>query len=211
MLLRKINWNYHIHTKFTDGQNSVDEIAQYCYRVGIKEIAITEHVRSILTYDFNQLLDQIGQSEKKYKIKIWKGIEAKILPNGQLDLDPKFFKKINLDFIVGVVHFWPQNIPLEKAYDLLVSSNCSVIGHPHFLNNDFLEKIVRNNKVLEINSRYPLLEEELQLIKNHPALKISVGTDAHTLSEIDAGLKWIGQIVEKFITPKQIWKINKNL
>jgi len=47
-----ITWDYHIHTTFSDGKNSVDEIAKSSKKIGLLEIGITDHVRKNITYNF---------------------------------------------------------------------------------------------------------------------------------------------------------------
>src|ERR1700720_357527 len=107
-----ITWDYHIHTTFSDGKNSVDEIAKFCKKLGLQEIAITDHVRKNLTYNFSDLLTDIKHAEKKYGIKIWRGAEARMLPDGQLDISDEVLKRT--DFVIGSIHTWPEEVPFEN-------------------------------------------------------------------------------------------------
>jgi histidinol phosphatase-like PHP family hydrolase len=48
-LLNTIHEDYHIHSlNFSDGMNTIDEIAQYAGKMGMKKIAITDHSQKVL-------------------------------------------------------------------------------------------------------------------------------------------------------------------
>src|ERR1700683_4175511 len=132
----KINWDYHIHTTFSDGQNSVEEIAKCCKELGLQEIGITDHVRRKLTYNFSDLVMDIKRAEKKYHIKIWRGAEARILPDGQLDISAEVIRAT--DFVIGSIHTWPEEVTFEKGYNLLCETPCTLIGHVNFLNENLI-------------------------------------------------------------------------
>jgi len=201
----KINWSYHIHTNYTHGQNSVDEIAASCKDLKIQEIAITEHVRSRPTYQFEKLQTDILNAAKKYNIKIFTGIEAKILPNGLLDAPTSLLSKT--DLIIGSVHEWSDNIGMMDAYMLLVKSPAMVIGHPQIVNKEIIKLFIKYKKVMEISYKYPLSDSQLSLIQQFPKLQLSLGTDAHKLADIKNARNYFNQIVDKYNFSKQLWKI----
>lgn len=201
----KINWDYHIHTTFSDGQNSVDEIAKFCMEIGLQEIAITDHVRKNITYNFSDLLTEIDHAEQKYGIKIWHSAEAKILQNGQLDISDQILNKT--DFIIGSIHSWPENISFEMGYKLLCESPCTIIGHVKFLNEKLIKLFIKKKKILEINNQYQLLEKELALIKKFPDLKISFGSNSHDTSQLKPAQKYFQHIANTYCHENQIWKI----
>lgn len=200
-----IDTDFHIHTSFVHGNNTPDEIAEYCSKLGLKKIAITEHVRKQLSYDFITLRTLIRQAAEKYNIQILTGTEAKILPDGQLDLPQTIVR--NLDFIIGSVHFWPRDIDIHQAYKLLCESNCNIIGHVHYLDGELIENIISHRKILEINFKYKLSENQLKLAGNYSKLKICFGSDAHNISEIEKANRYFNNFILKYIHLSQIWTI----
>ncbi len=201
-------FDYHIHSTFSDGENTIDEIARYCAEKNIKEIAITDHVRESLSYDFSEYLAAIEKARKQYNISIIKGIEAKILPDGKLNMPSTIIDKVGL--IIGAIHGWPEDISFEKAYEFLVETNCTIIGHVKFLNPNLIGMFLKHKKVLEINNQYRLSEAELQLIKKYPQLKISFGSNAHKLTDIEAAQQYFREIAKKYCHENQIFSLHTN-
>lgn len=205
----KINWSYHIHTSYTHGQNSVDEIASYCKSLGIREIAITEHIRAKPSYNFEKLRFDILNAKRKYKINIYTGVEAKILPNGLLDAPEKILSKA--DLVIGSVHSWPEKVSIMDAYLLLVKSPATIIGHPRIVNEEIIRLLIEFKKILEISYKYPLSDELFLLIRRFPKLRLSLGADAHKLIDINDSQDYFKQIIKKYRLVNQLWKIGDKL
>jgi histidinol phosphatase-like PHP family hydrolase len=205
----KINWSYHIHTNYTHGQNSVYEIAAYCKKLNIKELAITEHIRLHCTYKFDALREDILKAAKKYGIKIFIGVEAKILPEGLLDVPRNLFPKV--DLVIGSVHSWPADISLENAYKLLVKSPATIIGHPQIVNEEIIKLLIEHKKVMEISYKYPLSSSQLRLIQKFPKLRLSLGADAHQLSDIKDARSYFTKLIREYHFLNQLWKIGEKI
>ena len=76
-----MKFDYHIHADVTDGEMKIEEIIEEAKRLGLKKIAITEHISKTPTYDWFKFRDKI----KKIKVeglKILVGVEAKVLNEG---------------------------------------------------------------------------------------------------------------------------------
>ena len=88
---------WHVHTNYTDGKNSVDEICQYAIKEKYNLIAFTEHVRLNLNYDFEKYLNDIEIARKKYTdLIILNGVEAKILEDGSIDCSKDILNKVDI-------------------------------------------------------------------------------------------------------------------
>jgi histidinol phosphatase-like PHP family hydrolase len=205
----KINWSYHIHTNYTHGQNSVDEIAAYCKKLNIEEAAITEHIRFHSTYKFEALREDILKATKKYRIRIFIGVEAKILPGGLLDAPRSLLPKV--DLVIGSVHGWPADISLENAYKLLVKSQATIIGHPQIVNEEIIKLLIKHKKVMEISYKYQLSDKQLSLIQKFPKLQLSLGTDAHSLNEIRQAQVYFNRIMKQYNLYSQLWRIGDKI
>ena len=105
-----IRSDLHVHSNFSDGKNSIEEMVCGALIRNLSCIAITDHSPSLLykryTNDsyFLEQHDVIDQLRKKYgaHITILKGIEADILPNGDVDLSAALAKK--MDIVVASLH-----------------------------------------------------------------------------------------------------------
>src|SRR3990167_3068493 len=102
-----------IQTSWTDGKNSIEEMAREAERLGYEYIAITDHTRCLAMTgcsDEKKLLRQIAEIDKvnakfkkqNSKLTILKGAEVNIMKNGSLDIDDKTLAK--LDVVGAAVH-----------------------------------------------------------------------------------------------------------
>ncbi len=197
----KLTWNYHSHTNYTDGFHSLEEIAKYCDEHGIKELAITEHVRKKLTYDFDKLLADIKRVNRKFGVHIFSGIEAKILPDGTLDCPDEIKKKV--DIIIGSVHGL-GGMSDQEAYEKLAESDCMIIGHPQFYNEKIIASLVTTGKIVELSNRYEQSEEMIKAFKN-AGLLFSVGLDSHRLEDFnDFGN--MAEMIKKLGLQERLWR-----
>ena len=58
------NGDWHVHTNYVEGENSVTEMCEQAEKNGLKMIAFTEHVRKELDYDFNALVKDVEKARK---------------------------------------------------------------------------------------------------------------------------------------------------
>lgn len=104
--LEKGDW--HCHTKYTDGRNTVNEMCRQAEKNGLKIIAFTEHVRKSLSYDFGRFLKDVDAARKRFPIlKILAGCEAKVLDSeGNLDASREVLEQC--DIVLGTFHSFPS-------------------------------------------------------------------------------------------------------
>jgi len=55
----------HVHTNFSDGRNSVDEVARYAELCGLEAVAITDHLHMMNTRDLNHYINRIKEVSKR--------------------------------------------------------------------------------------------------------------------------------------------------
>ena len=87
--------NMHLHSSFSDGENSPEEMVQEACRIGYVEITITDHVRRTSDW-MDNYCREINRLKEVYlsKIKIYSGIEAKVINlQGEVDARREFFGK----------------------------------------------------------------------------------------------------------------------
>jgi len=108
-----IKGDLQIHTKESDGVNTIEEMAMAALEKGYEYIAITEHSKAVTVangLNEERLLRHMTRIDKinlrfkteNLKLEILKGIEVDILGSGGLDLREDVLKR--LDVVVGAVH-----------------------------------------------------------------------------------------------------------
>lgn len=225
-----INYNdlrgdLHIHSNFSDGINTYDEIIKYALKKKYEYIAITDHSKSRkISNGLNeekviQNIKLIKNLQKKYPgIKIFSGAEVDILNNGELDYDKDILKK--LDIVVASIHTGFKNSKekiTSRIINALENKYTTILGHPtgrlinqrkpYELNFDkIIESCKNNNKILEINSqpsRLDLNENYISKAIEHK-IKLSINSDAHSLNQMDYVIYGIGQAKRAYAEKKDI-------
>ncbi len=189
---------WHVHTNYTDGYNTVMEMCEQAKKNGLTLMAIAEHVRKETLYEWDSLKKEVEEARKRFpKMKILLGCEAKVMgTDGELDINEPL--KNECDLLVGVFHGFPTNDKhslLQAARNMLKDPLLDVFGHPMTLLNrstppltepellSLMEDCRKNNVLVEISSRYPSSPELTEAIKRSGALTVP-GSDAHRTTEI---------------------------
>jgi len=106
--LKDIQGMIHCHTTYSDGKDSVEEMALAAEALGMKYVTITDHSPTAfyaggVTLDrLKRQWDEIAEVQEKVKIKILRGTESDIIASGQLDYPDKILEQF--DVIVASIH-----------------------------------------------------------------------------------------------------------
>ena len=98
----------HMHSKWSDGLHTIEQMAKAAQQKGYKYIAMTDHSKSEhIAHGMDekrlvQYLKEIDKLQKNFKIRILKGAEVDILADGSLDYDNKYLKE--LDIVLAAIH-----------------------------------------------------------------------------------------------------------
>ena len=127
----------HVHTDYSDGIHSLEEMAVYCKNSGFEYIGISDHSQSAFYANGLKAEKVMAQhkeidllNEKLFPFKIFKGIESDILNTGELDYPEEILK--SFDFVVASVH---SNLKMdeEKATARLLKAienpYTTILGH----------------------------------------------------------------------------------
>ena len=142
----------HLHTNWTDGEDSIEEMIKRACDLNLKWILFSEHNRRDSEYSYKSFYDDIKNIQKKYpQIKLFCGAECKILNNnGNIDINSEASKFAEI--ITGVVHRFPNEVgnimkPSNKTFSQKDKNNAlimekelsiaginagefSILGHP---------------------------------------------------------------------------------
>lgn len=196
-LLAKRDYLFHIHTNYTDGLSTVKDYFSYAADNHIRTIIFAEHVRKKLSYKFEALLHDIDHAKRLFPdIKPIVGVEAKVLPGGNLDIPEEILGEIQV--ICFACHAFPDNLSLykESLYSLFLAEEWKkyirVWVHPgRFCSKrpllaqctDVLEELAR----LAVSSGI-FLEKNLKEPDHVPgdiyAERVIVGYDAHSVNDL---------------------------
>ncbi len=199
--LADLHGDLHVHTRATDGRNTLREMALAAQAQGFEYLAITEHSRRLtVAHGLDPLrlarqCDEIDAlNEQLTGITLLKGIEVDILEDGSLDLPDKVLAR--LDLVVGAVH---SKFDLSRArqterilramehpcFTMLAHPTGRLIEKREPYDVDML-RIIRQAKkrgcFLELNAhpeRLDLLDTYCQMAKEEGVL-ISINSDAHS-------------------------------
>ena len=203
---KDIKGDFHVHTKWSDGANSIEEMAGAGIKKGYSYIAVTDHSKSLRVArglkenDVSGQIDEIKKINKKYpNFKIFTGTETDIKENGELDFDDSLLKR--LDVVIAGVHSklkMDEKAMTERIITAIENKNVDIIAHPtgrvigkrepYRLNMEkILDAASRNKTCLEINALPDRLDLNDTYIKmaREKSVKLCINTDAHNLSHFD--------------------------
>jgi len=192
-----IRGDLHVHSNYSDGHSTIEEIAEHAKSLGYEYIAICDHSQSVkyahgLTEDrLKRQIEEIDKlNERITGIKILKGIEVDILPDGKLDFPNEILAQ--LDYVVASIHIGFKKNVTERMLSALENPYVHTLAHPtgrliskregYDVDLDkVFEAALKNNKILELNAYYDRLDlNEINLRKaKEMGIKIAIGTDAH--------------------------------
>jgi DNA polymerase (family 10) len=211
----------HCHTRYSDGSNSVEELAQACHAAGYQYVGITDHSQAAAyagglgPEDLARQSDEIDEVNARLDgIRVLKGVEADILQDGRIDFDDAVLAR--LDFVIASVHSrFNMNAAEMTARMLAAMENpyLTIIGHPTgrlLLSRDpygldvdaVVEKAAATGVALEINADPHRLDLDWRLARRarERGAAISIGADAHNaagIANVDYGVNmarkaWLG-------------------
>jgi len=220
--------DFHCHTKYSDGIDTVEEMIVAAIDIGLHTIAITDHVRKDTKW-FNEYVREIEKLKEKYsgRIKILLGFETKILNIvGGLDANDDWFGLT--DIVLGSIHSIPSGsgfFSKENSEDkelllsywfkslkgLIENRKVNVVAHPFSelkeygmsidkdMENQFICMVKNEDKVVEISLRHLVPDIELIRKLQYNNVQLCVGSDAHSAEELHLYHKQKKQYLMSFV------------
>lgn len=214
--LEDIRGDLHLHSDFSDGVSSIEEMVKKAKELGYEYIAITDHSKSLKVargLDESRLRQQLelikGINERVKGIRILTGIEVDILPDGSLDFDDDILKE--LDVVIASIHsgFKQDKTTItSRIVNACHNRYVNIIAHPtgRLLGrrepydvdmDEVFEAAAKTGTVLEINSSPDRLDLNDVNVKRaaEMGIKIAINTDAHgteALSDMMYGV-WVAR------------------
>ncbi len=217
----------HVHSTYSDGLNTIEELADYCFQKGYSYLVISDHSKAafyaggLKEADIIHQWDEIDQVNKKFKdkeFKIFKAIESDILMDGSLDYDDEMLS--GFDLVFGSIHSGFKMQEDEMTIRIITAMKnpyLSILGHPsgrllltrkpYKVNlTEIIKTAAAENVMIEINSNPQRLDLDWRYCKQAKELgvKIIISTDAHKLEGIDFDKFGIGIARKGWLTKNDI-------
>lgn len=196
----------HNHSHYSDGKDTLRQMAVHCKHLGYEYFGIADHSRSAFYANgmnetrVEQQWEEVDTlNEELVPFRVFKGIEVDILDDGKLDFEVDFLQKF--DFVVASIHS-RLNMSKEEATQRLIRAvenpQTTMLGHisgrlllrrePYPLDyQKVIDACVANEVVIEINANPRRLDIDWRWM-NYAVEKgalFSVNPDAHEWQGIE--------------------------
>lgn len=190
----------HMHTTWSDGAQSIEEMVNNARKLGYDYIGITDHSKYLqVANGLNEMRlrrqrKEINMLNEKYTdIHIFSGVEMDILPDGHLDFPDPFLKE--MDYVIAAIHSafnQTEEQIMHRLTQALENPYVHIIAHPtgrligrrdgYQVNMEkLLEKAKDTNTAIEINAnpnRFDLSSHWAK-IAQEIGVTIAINSDAH--------------------------------
>ncbi|MEZ5025144.1 MAG: helix-hairpin-helix domain-containing protein [Chitinophagales bacterium] len=200
--LQDIKGVVHTHTKYSDGTNTLKELATYCKEQGFEYLVVSDHSKSAFYASGlkeeeiqrqHQEIEQLNQA--LFPFKIFKSIESDILYNGDLDYDVEILA--SFDLVIASVHSqlkMDENKSTERIIKAIENPYTTILGHLTgrlllsrqgypIQHKKIIDACAANKVCIELNANPYRLDIDyswLQYCQEKNVL-ISINPDAHNL------------------------------
>ena len=223
--LSDIKGDFHVHTLASDGSATIEDIAFAAKRKGYEYVGITDHSQSLGVANGLSVERLLGNmdiarniTERVEGIKVLIGAEVEILEDGSLDYPDDVLER--LDYVIGAVHSKFKMSESEMTMRLLTAmsnDHLTILAHPtgrvleqrepYLFRKDEVFQAAKDNGVcLELNAyveRLDLSDVDCKKAKDMGA-KVAIGTDAHSLSQLDYMLYGVATARRGWLEPKDV-------
>ncbi len=203
--LKDIRGDLQMHSTWSDGKSSLEEMLVACRERGYEYFAITDHGPSLaMTQGLDaqkarQQWEEIKRLDEKYDdIRVLRGMEVDILKDGTLDMDEETLEE--LDLVVASIHSHLDLAPpaqTERILRALEHPQVHILAHPTerkiqerepmvFDMEAVLEAAAEHDVAVELNAqpnRLDLSDVQTRLAKEIGA-RLVINSDAHRVEEL---------------------------
>lgn len=198
-----IRGTFHCHTNYSDGHNTLAEMAAGAQKLGWEYLGIADHSK-VAAYANGLTEERVRQQHKEIdslnskfrNFRLFKGSEVDILVNGDLDFSDKVLSIF--DYVVASVH---SNFKLSEAdmtkriLKAVKHKYVTMIGHltgrlllerdGYRLNQiDIINAAADYGKIIEINAHPMRLDLDWRMVKYaiNKGVLIAINPDAHSVA-----------------------------
>jgi DNA polymerase (family X) len=204
--VQDLRGDLHMHSTWSDGRNSIEEMVEACAARGYEYMVISDHSKSLAmtggldAYRLRQQWAEIEEVRARHpEIRVLRSMEVDILGDGSLDLEDEMLA--GLDLVLVSLHSrfdLPSDQQTERVLRALEHPEVNVFCHPtaRLINRRrpvemdmdlVLRRAAELGVAVEINCnphRLDLKDTHARLAKEM-GCKLVVSTDSHRTRELD--------------------------
>lgn len=210
-----IKGDLHVHTKWSDGKNSIEEMEETAISLGYEYVAVADHSPAVgIAGGMNE--DKVKKREKEIEGLNTRfeneGVDFRVLAASEVDIKSDFSMDFpdailkSLDVVVGAVHskFSQDRATMtQRIVTAMENEHVDIIAHPtgrvlgkrepYEVDMERLMEVARDTgTVMELNSfpnRLDLNDVHCRMAKDYGVL-IAISTDAHDATQMGAVIKY---------------------
>ena len=215
----------HMHSTWSDGRNSIEEMVEACAARGYEYMVISDHSKALAmtngldAYRLREQWKEIDEVRARHpEIRILRSMEVDILADGALDLEDEMLA--GLDVVLVSLHSrfdLPEAQQTERVLRALEHPEVSIFCHPtaRLINrrkpvemdvDAVLHRAAELGVAVELNSnphRLDLKDDHLRRAKEL-GCKVVISTDSHRTRELDLMRYGIEQARRAWLEPKNV-------
>lgn len=197
-----IKGDLHVHSTWSDGRNSIEEMARAAEKSGLKYVCISDHSPGLgITQgpkkkeDLLRRKEEIEAAQKKVKIRILSGTEVDIRADGSLDYPDDLLALF--DIVIASIHSGLEKDNTARLLRAMDHPLVHAIGHPtgrllpsrksYSLDEEAIyKKAAETGTWLEINGQPTRMDLSATMFRKakEAGVKFLISSDAHTVKEI---------------------------
>ncbi len=203
--LKDIRGVLHLHTSSSDGSAGLEALARAAGELGFEYIGIADHSRSaqyaggLSVEEVRRQCSEIDEYNRSHPdFRIFKGIEADILPDGSLDYDDETLALF--DYVIAAVHSYfsmPEPEMTGRILRALAHPRTTILAHPTgrlLLDREpysadidrIIDCAAEYGKILELNANPQRLDLDWRycIRAKKKGVRIAISPDAHHLEDL---------------------------
>jgi DNA polymerase (family 10) len=210
--LADVTGDLHSHTTYSDGRDTLEQMALAARQRGYGYLAVTDHPRGTLA---EQDLEIDALNARLKPFKLLKGIEVNIRIDGSLSLPDDVLAE--RDWVIASLHAAFDRNPTERVLAAMDNPHVDMIGHltarkinirpPADVQFErVVERALETGTFLEINSQPNRLDlrDTHARMAGEAGVKIAVNTDAHQLGALQHIEMGVAQARRAWLTAEQV-------
>ncbi|WP_141589779.1 DNA polymerase/3'-5' exonuclease PolX [Myxococcus sp. AB056] len=205
LTLEDVQGAVHAHSTWSDGRNSLEEMALAARALGLKYLTITEHSEAAIyagglkVDDLKRQWEEIDRINAAVSgVRLLKGIEVDILESGALDYADSVLEQ--LEVVIGSIHVRHGMDEDQMTRRLLTAMDnpcLQILGHPtgRLINSrepypvrmdEVLERAAERGVAVEVNGKPARLDIKAEYVRQavKQGVRLVVSCDAHQKEDL---------------------------
>ncbi|AEI66208.1 DNA polymerase/3'-5' exonuclease PolX [Corallococcus macrosporus] len=195
----------HAHSTWSDGRNSLEEMARAAQALGLKYLTVTEHSEAAIyagglkVDDLKRQWEEIDRVNADVPgVRLLKGIEVDILESGALDYADSVLEQ--LEVVIGSIHVrhgMDEDQMTRRLLAALDNPCLQILGHPtgRLINSrepypvrmdEVLERAAERGVAVEVNGKPARLDIKAEYVRQavKRGVRLVVSCDAHQKEDL---------------------------